>query len=88
MPRKPVSVDEACIVPKMSMTAMYFSEGSSTPPMLLYRNLLYTAVTRAQTMVILVGRLDVLRTMVKNHHQALRYTGLYERLLAEKGAGK
>ena len=51
-------------------------------PLLQYRNLLYTAVTRAQRMVILVGREDVIRTMVDNDRQTLRYTGL--RLMIEK----
>ena len=46
------------------------------PEMLLTRNMLYTAVTRAQKMVILVGRYDVVETMVNNNRQALRYTGL------------
>ncbi len=50
------------------------------PPMLLTRNLLYTAVTRAQRMVILVGRDEVVRTMVNNARQSMRYTGLAERL--------
>ena len=44
--------------------------------MLLSRHLLYTAVTRAQSMVILVGREDILRSMVENNRQSLRYTGL------------
>ena len=48
----------------------------STAPMLLSRNLLYTAVTRAQTMVILVGREGILHTMVENNRQSMRYTGL------------
>ena len=50
-------------------------------PMLLTRNLLYTAVTRAQNMVILVGRVDVVETMVNNNRQSMRYTGLARRLL-------
>ncbi len=50
----------------------------STPPVLLSRNLLYTAVTRAQNMVILVGREAVLREMIANARQTLRYTGLCE----------
>ncbi|MBR2370484.1 MAG: ATP-dependent RecD-like DNA helicase [Clostridia bacterium] len=54
----------------------------SAPPMLLTRNLLYTAVTRAQKMVILVGNSDIVRRMVENDCQALRYTGLYYRLKA------
>ena len=50
------------------------------PPMLLTRNLLYTAVTRARRMVILVGREDIVRTMVGNARQSMRYTGLGARL--------
>lgn len=45
-------------------------------PMLLTRNLLYTAVTRASKMVILVGRKSVLSTMVNNNRHTTRYTGL------------
>ncbi len=52
----------------------------AAPPLLLTRNLLYTAVTRAQRMVILVGREDIVRTMVNNDRQSLRYTGLSMRL--------
>ncbi len=52
----------------------------SAPPMLLTRNLLYTAVTRAQVRVIVVGREDIVETMVKNDRQMLRYTGLMHRL--------
>ena len=48
----------------------------STPSVLLSRNLLYTAVTRAQSMVILVGREEVLRAMIGNARQTLRYTCL------------
>lgn len=57
------------------------------PYMLLTRNLFYTAVTRAQRMVILVGRQDIVRTMVENKRQLLRYTGLGRRL-AEAAGGK
>ena len=52
----------------------------SCAPMLLVRNLLYTAVTRAQSMVILVGRTDIVHTMVDNNRQSMRYTGLAYRL--------
>jgi exodeoxyribonuclease V alpha subunit len=51
------------------------------PSMLLTRNLLYTAVTRAQNMVILVGNEDVVRKMVDNNKQMMRYTGLCDLLL-------
>lgn len=49
----------------------------SCPPMLLSRNLLYTGVTRAQKMVILVGASYVVGTMVENNRQIMRYTGLF-----------
>ena len=43
---------------------------------LLTRNLLYTAVTRAQEMVIIVGSKAVVYQMVDNNHLDKRYTGL------------
>lgn len=49
---------------------------SSCPPQLLSRNLLYTGVTRAQKMVILVGDPAVVCRMVDNNRQIMRYTGL------------
>ncbi len=52
----------------------------SAAPMLLTRNLLYTAVTRAQRMAVLVGREDIMRRMVDNNCQSMRYTGLADRL--------
>ncbi len=52
----------------------------NVPYPLLSRNLLYTAVTRAQSIVIVVGREDILRTMVENNRQSMRYTGLTYRL--------
>ncbi len=48
----------------------------SYTPRLLTRNLLYTAVTRAQKMVILVGKASVVASMVENKRQVSRYTGL------------
>ncbi|MBE5796320.1 MAG: ATP-dependent RecD-like DNA helicase [Clostridiales bacterium] len=50
------------------------------PKMLLTRNLFYTALTRARTMVVLVGREDVVRLMVENDHILKRYTTLAQRL--------
>ena len=51
------------------------------PPMLLTRNLLYTALTRAKKLVVLVGTEDVIRRMVENNHVARRYTTLARRLI-------
>ena len=50
------------------------------PPMLLTRNLFYTALTRARSLVVLVGREEVVRLMVENDHVLKRYTTLCERL--------
>ena len=52
----------------------------SCPPMLMTRNLLYTAVTRAKRMVILVGRAEIVGKMVENNSEILRYTTLCRRL--------
>ena len=51
--------------------------------MLLSRNLLYTAVTRAEKMVILVGKPSVLQRMIENNSHAERCTMLREWLEAE-----
>ena len=45
-------------------------------PQLYYRNLLYTAVTRAKKILILVGNISTLRRMVDNNKKTLRYSGL------------
>lgn len=46
------------------------------PHVLMTRNLLYTAVTRARSMVVLVGDESSLYEMVKNERETLRYSGL------------
>ena len=51
------------------------------PPMLLTRNLFYTALTRARSLVVLVGREDVVRQMTENDHILKRYTTLAARLV-------
>jgi exodeoxyribonuclease V alpha subunit len=50
--------------------------------MLLQRNLLYTAITRAKHLCVIVGQLRALEAAVKNNRVALRNTGLAERLSA------
>ncbi len=50
------------------------------PSKLLYRNLLYTAVTRAKKLLIIVGSKEVLLSMVENNRKSLRYTLLNKRL--------
>jgi len=50
------------------------------PPMLLTRNLLYTAVTRARRLVMLVGREAAIDQMIANAHTRRRYSALCYRL--------
>ena len=50
------------------------------PRMLLNRNLLYTAVTRAKSTVCILGSSQTLMTMVDNEEQLRRYTGLSDRI--------
>lgn len=50
------------------------------PQVLMTRNLLYTAVTRAKKMVVLVGDEDALLEMVNNRRENLRYSGLSYKL--------
>ncbi len=50
------------------------------PYMLINRNLLYTAVTRAKSLVVLVGKESILRKMVDNSRVDLRYSSLKEKL--------
>lgn len=45
-------------------------------PMLLYRNLLYTAVTRAKSLMIIVGSEITIEKMVTNNRKNKRYSGL------------
>ncbi len=45
-------------------------------PQLCYRHLLYTAVTRAKKLIVLVGSRQTIEQMVDNHRKTRRYTGL------------
>ncbi|MCL2563871.1 MAG: ATP-dependent RecD-like DNA helicase [Oscillospiraceae bacterium] len=53
------------------------------PPMLLNRTVLYTGVTRAKELLILVGDGGVVSTMITNDKQQQRYSGLKLRLAGE-----
>lgn len=50
------------------------------PPVLLTRNLLYTAVTRARRQVVCIGRRETIAAMVRNNRDMRRYTSLAVRL--------
>lgn len=45
-------------------------------PQLYYRNLLYTGVTRAKSMIVMVGTPWTVQRMVENNKKNLRYSGL------------
>ncbi|MBQ7487319.1 MAG: ATP-dependent RecD-like DNA helicase, partial [Clostridia bacterium] len=50
------------------------------PPMLMTRNLLYTAVTRARRLVMIVGRESAIDQMIQNTHIIKRYSALKWRI--------
>lgn len=50
------------------------------PKMLMNRNILYTAITRAKKCVTMVGDADVFYSMIDNVSQAKRYSGLCARI--------
>ena len=53
-------------------------------PKLYYRNLLYTAVTRARRLLILIGSQNVIYQMVDNNRRMNRYTCLRDMLEQQK----
>ena len=50
------------------------------PSMLLNRNLLYTAVTRAKNCVLIIGSEDTVQLMIDNESEQRRYSGLTDRI--------
>ena len=55
-----------------------------TAPRLLTRGVLYTAITRARELLVIVGDEGVVARMTANNRQSKRYSGLRARL-AEEG---
>ena len=53
------------------------------PPMLMARNLLYTAVTRGKKLVLIIGDPRCVKYMIDNNCSDERYTGLKQRLSAQ-----
>lgn len=50
------------------------------PDVLMTRNLLYTAVTRARKYVVIIGKEETIRRMVDHDQQSIRYSMLPERI--------
>ncbi len=57
------------------------------PRMLMNRNLLYTAVTRARSCVTLVGSRETFAMMIENTNEQARYSGLEARIREVKALG-
>lgn len=53
---------------------------AKTPPQLMYRGLLYTAVSRASELLVIVGDDQIVQSMVENERRSKRYCGLKTRL--------
>ena len=89
---KLVQIDFSCLdeLELAYAVTVHKSQGSEFPvvimpmcrfsPMLMCRNLLYTAVTRAKKIVVLVGNAEAAARMVLNDKESVRYTGLEEKL--------
>lgn len=54
---------------------------SQSAPMLLTKNLLYTAMTRAKKLLIIIGSAGVIQFMIKNSEVKKRNTGLKYKLI-------
>ena len=56
---------------------------ADAPPQLLIRSGLYTAMTRAKSLLVIVGKTEVMAKMINNDRRLKRYSGLRARLCAE-----
>ncbi|MEN8906175.1 MAG: ATP-dependent RecD-like DNA helicase [Clostridiales bacterium] len=54
----------------------------SGPNILMTRNLLYTAITRAKDLVVIVGKKTVLESMIKNEIEIKRFSSLREKIVS------
>ena len=80
------SIDNADELEHAYAITVHKSQGSEFPaviipmypmaPQLCYRNLLYTAVTRARSILIMVGHKQVALQMARNQKKTLRYSAL------------
>lgn len=58
----------------------------STPPKLAYRNLFYTALTRAKSLLVIVGNTGSIKAMVENDKKSRRYSALIHFLNKDNNA--
>ena len=62
--------------------AVVLSAAKGATPLLI-RSVLYTAMTRARELLVIVGEQNVLETMIRNDKRQRRYSGLRARLAGE-----
>ena len=75
-------------IPKVYLSLSYRAvvlSAWNASPYLLSRSILYTAITRARTLLIIVGREETIAQMVGNAKVGRRYTGLKLRLQNKAG---
>ena len=61
---------------------------SQTAPMLLTRNLLYTGMTRAKKMLIVIGSRNIIEFMINNEDNKKRNTGICYKLVEQSKVKK
>ena len=66
--------------------AVVLALSDGLPRRLLTRNILYTAITRAKRLLVIVGSQDVVAYMVNNNQKGRRYSALKARLRGERAA--
>ncbi len=64
--------------------AVIVALSNSISKRLLTRNILYTAITRAKKLLVIVGSQDVLNTMVHTNNKSRRYSALKARMNSEE----
>ena len=69
-------------MPEVKDADMIFAIGGGSP-MLLTRGVLYTAITRARELLLLVGNEELIAQMTQNNRRNKRYSGLRFRLQGE-----
>lgn len=88
------SVDNAGEIELAYAMTVHKSQGSefeavvlptvNTPPKLAYRNLFYTALTRAKNLLVIVGNVNSVKLMVENDKKSRRYSALLHFLFKEE----
>ena len=66
--------------------AVVVALSAGVPRRLLSRNILYTAITRAKRLLVIVGAQETLETMVKTNTKGRRYSALRARMQLEDEA--